>query len=663
MVQAQASREAPAYAAHAQVQAPVAATSREDPSASGTRVDVRDRSSALEGLDEVVAHVPGARVASMGGFGGFSAVALRGAGTEHTTVLFGDLPLNTADTGPFDLSLVPLSLLDSVEIYRGGAPVWWSDGAIGGVVRLVPREAEHSFLRGQTGYGSFGQAELGLSSSVHHDAGTHPAFFSNVRIARADNDYSYVDDKGTLFDTTRAAAKADDVTRRQENADILEADGLAHAGVDLLGGRLDAVLLGHERSEGVPGPLGAPTYHLRRHLVRGLSALSFTKERLLQDGERSYRVQALGSVTHQNNRSSDLEGELGLGAPVASDDDWNGVNGRLAASLAVAPFLEPQVVATLARDAYHPRDALAFGRSSQPSRRVSEALAFEARLHGQLGGTRLELRPSVRGQWSETSIWEDNLAAPSLRRERSQVLGTYRVAALVAPWQPVAFSASASTGARLPSILELFGDRAFRQANPRLQPERARAFDASVVLESGRGVVRGSAELRGFALYIDDMISYRRTSQFTVEPENISTARIHGAELGTQASYGRHWSLAGQVTALQTHNQFDKRLALRSPLQFSLRPELVIFPKLADRASIFLEAEHVSFVYLDDANLTFLPARTVFSAGGALQFFEQHMTLAARVRNLFDVRAQDLLSRPLPGFQFLLSLAVEEAVP
>jgi outer membrane receptor protein involved in Fe transport len=68
-------------------------------------------------------------------------------------------------------------------------------------------------------------------------------------------------------------------------------------------------------------------------------------------------------------------------------------------------------------------------------------------------------------------------------------------------------------------------------------------------------------------------------------------------------------------------------------------------------------------VYLDDANLTFLPARTVFSAGGALQFFEQHMTLAARVRNLFDVRAQDLLSRPLPGFQFLLSLAVEEAIP
>jgi outer membrane receptor protein involved in Fe transport len=181
------------------------------------------------------------------------------------------------------------------------------------------------------------------------------------------------------------------------------------------------------------------------------------------------------------------------------------------------------------------------------------------------------------------------------------------------------------------------------------------------VLAGQSGELRGSIEAHGFALFIDDMIAYRRTAQFTVKAENIDSARILGVELGTQGSYGRHLSLGGSLTTLHTRNQFDKSLPLRAPLQFSLRPEVAFFPAFADRASMFVELEHVSFVYLDPANLSVLDGRTFFSIGGALRFLRR-MTLGARAQNLFDVQATDVLSRPLPGFQFLVTLAVEESL-
>ncbi|MFI5308897.1 MAG: TonB-dependent receptor [Polyangiales bacterium] len=655
--------EADGFGALARVRAPIPSTNGEDPTASGTTLDLSERSSALDSTEEVVASMPGAHVRREGGFGAFSSVSLRGSGAEHTSVLLGDLPLDTEDTGPFDLSLIPLALLDSVEVYRGGAPIWWSDGAIGGIIRLVPRSAERSTLGAQLTYGSFGRLELGVTSSVLRDTGAHPAFFAHVDVAHADNDYAYVDDNQTRFDTATASARSDDVTLHQRNARIDAANGMAHGAVDLAGGRLDVVLLGHERNQGIPGPLAAPTLHVQRSLTRALGAASWTTERLRTDGERKYRLQVLANGSYQDNRLTDLEGELGVSRPIAADDRWSRASARVAGSAALTSVVEPTLTANVARDDYRPSDALAFSIPPRPSGRTSESLATELRIHGELGRTRLELRPSVRVQWSQSSIWpNESTIAPVEAARRNDVIATYRVATVVAPLPVLALGASAATGARLPSILELFGDRVFEEANTQLRVEKSRTVDASAVLRETRGILRGSVELRGFALFIDDLIAYRRTAQYTVRPENVDSARVLGAELGVQGGYGRHLSLGGSLTAMKTRNQFGKDLPLRPPLQFSVRPEVSIFPPWLNRIVLFTEADYVSFVYLDPANRTFLDAYTMVSLGMALRFLEERATVSARAQNVLGTAATDVLSRPLPGFNVLVSLAVEEAV-
>jgi iron complex outermembrane receptor protein len=634
------------------VRAPVA-TSSEDATASGTALAVEARLGALESVADVIADVPGVRVTNTGGAGSSSGVALRGASIAHTTVLLGDIPLNTPDTGAFDLSMIPLEALDAVEVYRGGAPAWWSDGAIGGVVRLVPRRAKQRLLQARAGYGSFGHFELAGTSSLVLDGG---ALLSHAGFMRTDNDYAYVDDGQMRFDPS-------DVTLEQRNAQIDAGNGLLHASVDLYGGRLDLLATAHGRTEGVPGPLASPTDHVRHKLVRVLGALAYTLEGRGDDGERDYRVQALASASHQNNQLTDLDRELGISRAVASDDDWNRGYARLAGSVAATSFLEPTVVLSASRDDYLPANPLALSAAGHGSGRTTLAAALEPRVHGTIGATQLELRPSVRGQWTETSVWNDSGPIEMQRREQqSDTLATYRIAGLVAPLRWLSFAASYATGARVPSILELFGDRVYQVANLELQPERSRTADVSTVLKGRAGELRGSVELRGFVLLIDELINYRRTSQFTVRAENIDSAEILGAELGLQGSLGRHFALHGSATTLRTRNQFDNDLPLRPPLLAQARPEISLFPSFADRIALFAELEHTSFMYLDNTNRTLLEERTLFTVGGMAELLDEQLTLALRVHNVTDQAATDVLSRPLPGTQVMLSVSGQSSL-
>lgn len=643
----------PGYGAHARIRAPIAATASEDATASGTALAVESRMSALESVAEVIADAPGARVESTGGLGAFSGVALRGAGLAHTTVLLGDIPLSTPDAGAFDLSLVPLESLESVEIYRGGAPVWWSDGAIGGVVRLVPRRAKQRFLQARAGAGSFGRAELSATSSLVLDGG---ALLSHVGFQRADNDYPYPEDGQTAF------VPGDDTTLEQRNARIDAGHGLVHASADVLGGRLDAVATAHGRTEGIPGPLAAPTARTRRKLVRALGALAYTREGRARGGERAYRVQALASASYQNNRLTD-DGELGISRLVASDDDWSRAYARVAGSVAAAAFLEPTVVLSVARDDYRPEDPLAFSNPPRPSGRSTQAVAFEPRVHGELGGVALELRPSVRGQWTQASIWvSDGPPGAQAREQRDEAFATYRVAGVIAPVRALALSASLSTGVRVPSLLELFGDRVYQTPNLDLRPERSRSLDVSAVLKGRAGALAGSAELRGFALSIDDLISYVRNAQHTVRAENLDSAEVLGIEAGLRGALGRHLALHAAATALRTRNQFGREVPLRAPLLAQARPELSLFPAFADRVALFAEVEHTAFMYLDDSNLTSLPGRTIFSAGALVELIAERLTISARLYNITDRLATDVVSRPLPGRQLLVAVSGQSSL-
>ena len=136
------------YGETAEVTRPIPATNSLDATAAGSEVLIRDRTVA-QTTDQLLQESAGTRIVAEGGLGSPFCVRLRGVACDQVTVMLGDVPLSSPDTGSFDLSLVPLEALDGFEVFRGGAPAWLNEGAVGGVLRLLPRTYKENEVGGR----------------------------------------------------------------------------------------------------------------------------------------------------------------------------------------------------------------------------------------------------------------------------------------------------------------------------------------------------------------------------------------------------------------------------------------------------------------------------------------------------------------------------------
>ncbi|MCA9610102.1 MAG: TonB-dependent receptor, partial [Myxococcales bacterium] len=296
----------------AEVPRPLASTGGEDPTASATEVDATERPTALDTLADAVLEAPGARALRSGGFGSPTTLSLRGSEADQVEVLFGDVPLTTADGSPFDLSSIPLWALERVEIYRSGAPTWLARSGIGGVLRLVPREPGRGPAFGAAGgMGSYG---LGHGRLVHSGAHEDAAWLITGGATTTQSDFPYVADV-TLLD-----GSSDAIERRRENAWLTQGAGLGHFTLRIGDGRLSVLAYGRGRDGGVPGRAVQPTTATRRTEGEGLAGVSWNvTEGGRADAVADWRMAASAAVGVRRRRLSDPLAEIGL-VPVEADD-------------------------------------------------------------------------------------------------------------------------------------------------------------------------------------------------------------------------------------------------------------------------------------------------------------------------------------------------------
>lgn len=635
-----------AYGAHAHVasQAPI-----EDATAAADILNLRSRKRDHEDIAHVLQEVPAVHVRRSGGAGSFASAALRGADADHTAVLFGALPLDGFNAATFDLSAIPLGALDQIEVFRGAAPAWYSEGAIGGVLHLVPRRAVGRMQRASFTVGPYGLRSLRATLSLADDTGAKPAVVAHLSNLTANNDYAYADDNQTRFDAS------DDFVRRQRNADVQALDGFAHGGADILGGRLELLLLGHRQREGLPGPLTRPTRDARQLLWQGMAGGTYLRERLNRLGERLSRLQWVFGYGSRRNQVRDRYGELGLQASDTDDRSERGFM-RLGLSQRLLPFLEGTLVATFTHDAYDPQDALLFIRTPKTTTRSTWAMTVEPRLFGHLHRLRFELRPSVRLALSRSMIHgERGLTLVDSRI--TQLTPTYRLAGLLSPAKRLNLLASIASGTRLSTLDELFGDRVSREANPELSAERSISMELGATYQLVDRNVSGAVEVRGFALSITDLIQYVRTSQYTSRPENIASASIRGLEAGVRGRLLRYLTLASSLTLMHSENQYGLQLPLRPPIQALVRPGLRVPLTAGAELNLFGELQHLAAVKLDRSNLTELDGRTLVALGVRIDLWGRRLSISAQGLNLFDTQVTDVLYRPLPGRQLWLTLS------
>lgn len=90
---------------------------------------------------EVLRYVSGVYVEYAGGINSQATVRIQGAETRHVAVYQDGVPLNLLVNPMTDLSLLPVAVIDRIEIYQGAASSAWGSG-LGGVINIITRKPD-----------------------------------------------------------------------------------------------------------------------------------------------------------------------------------------------------------------------------------------------------------------------------------------------------------------------------------------------------------------------------------------------------------------------------------------------------------------------------------------------------------------------------------------
>jgi vitamin B12 transporter len=120
----------------------------------------------------------GIDVARNGGPGQTTTVFIRGAESNHTTVLVDGVRINPGTIGGAQLQNITPAAIERIEIVKGPRSALYGTDAIGGVINIITRTYSSNGIDASTGYGSYETWQAAVSGGIG-GAGNELAFSAN----------------------------------------------------------------------------------------------------------------------------------------------------------------------------------------------------------------------------------------------------------------------------------------------------------------------------------------------------------------------------------------------------------------------------------------------------------------------------------------------------
>ena len=146
-------------------------------------------------LSEVLNFSPGVSIRNYGGLGAMKTISIRGTGSMRSLILLDGMPLNSSQNGSFDLNNIAVSMIDNIEIVRGGSSAIFGGNAIGGAVNIRTNFSPTEKFLANFSYGSFGETTLNMIGNLTFDNSSQNSsidYFSvSADFQRADGDFPF----------------------------------------------------------------------------------------------------------------------------------------------------------------------------------------------------------------------------------------------------------------------------------------------------------------------------------------------------------------------------------------------------------------------------------------------------------------------------------------
>lgn len=597
---------------------------------------------ALATTTEVIARSPGTTVRRMGSIGQFSSVSIRGSSSEQVAVYLDGVRLNAGGFGTMDLSTVPLSNLESVEVVRGGSAAIGAGGpAIGGSINLISKRAElgkhvsielagGSFLTLQTRE-TFSNRTLEHSFLISH---THQSSKGNYSFQQA----------SIALDGTSIGGGAKFV---RENNRVLSEDLL--------------IKFEHEDLGGVKLKLANDFFFGDRQLPgTEIETTQLAPANPLEAKQQMFRNTTSVIVSWKDLFTKRLDLELGLQNSFESSrfQDASPAFGSAIDRLSLNDTINPFMLWE-----YRTR---ALGKHKLTARYdyLREMFKDSARNSTTLGlGERARNTHSgfIQDEWE--LIKERLQVIPSVSLENVSKFGTlanYHLGIIGKPHKTFSIKGNIETADRVPTFSELYQpDIGFLRGNSALRAESAWQWDLGAALETK--II--DAELVFFEQRIRNSILFVPISATTIAPLNTARATTRGIEASTTLRAGELARLRASYTWLRARfNGNGAQLPGRPVHNLHLRGELRA--KLAARWSgmLFADFDYISALPLNVSNTVSTAARGSVDLGTRIKFLTSSKSSYfgnLEMQNIGNVQIYDTRGFPLPRRAMYLGIGGE----
>lgn len=609
-----------------------------EPFVSTSRVERERLASPGLRAGDVLRSEAGVQITESGGLGAPATASIRGATAAQTPIYLGGVRLNDLVGGVADLATLPLWLIERVDVYRGNAPLSADELGIGGAILFEPRRPGRDEAGAGATLGSFGtQAAFGYLAAANGEG----AVLLGVSAERADNDYPFTDDRGTLF------RPDDDVAARRRNADASLLDGWLLARLYAArNARLELLVNYAAREQGAPKLAQVPSESARSRLERALMALS---ARLYLDDARRQLLTLRTSVLSASSELSDPARELGTlseqtligGRRVEQQALWE---------LAAFDGLQAAVSASGSVERLARRDGDSESSASASTLRGAGRLQWGRErglaLFGLLGAECRATKPRGGGCGEPTPVGRVGLGFRAASSTTYLTLSRYQ---------------------RTPALGELYGAGVLVRGNSELEPELGLGVDLGTRLTQRVGDVAAHLETSLFARTARELVAYARTAQGYVVPLNVNAARVLGLELTAGALMFEHLGLHLSATLLDARDTTpDSRLRndfLPFVSRLALAPRLVLTTgeragRVLSRADLGVDFLYLSNRFADSAGLVLIPEQTTWGAQVAAGWWGGLLVTRARLANALNAPRFDVVGYPLPKRSMYLSAEV-----
>ncbi|WP_234022890.1 TonB-dependent receptor [Sorangium cellulosum] len=604
-----------------------------DPTAASYVIHEDDLRAPGAAAPAVLSRVPGLQVSRTGASSDLATASLRGASSAETPVYLAGVRLNDDVTGTADLSMVPLWMIQRVEVYRGNAPEHADRLGIGGAIFFEPALPRAPRASVGLGVGSFGERSAWASVGLGDERAG--ALIALSRRA-ADNDYLYTDSR-----LGRA------LPRPNADTDAYDVWSIGRYRLPW-GGSITAIVNGFARDQGTTGLSETPARAARSHVQRWLGAASAVVPCAgpAEGGVDRCRLELTTSAILSRQVVRDPRGELGLLSPVVASA---GARGAEQAALRYRPADDLSVSASAAYE----RELLALDRAGKAPLRASRATyrASASLLYAPIAS----LEGYALGALELHRTRHAGAGGPARALEPSGRLG----ARLRLADGAVSVFGNLGRYVRVPVLGELHGSSPIVVGNPELAPERGLSAELGVRLAAASPRARGelSCELLGFSRFTSGLIAYRPAFVGVLRPYNVGSARVLGLELAASASALDHVRAGLALTALDPRDTSPGRAVANDLIPFQARlvaaPSVEVYAEPArlgvDRASLsarlFYRASRVG----DPAGLRPLPEQATADVELAILALRRRLSARVAITNVFAARTFDLLNLELPG--------------